>query len=74
MLMPGADFGPILDRPEEILDRIWADVGRFWDDFWLNFDRIEEASSKLSSATRMLDFLDNSRENQGFAALFPGRC
>ena len=49
----GTDFGPILDHPEPILDRFWADVGRFWDDFWLNIDRIEEASSsiaKLSSA------------------------
>ena len=42
----GTDFGPILGR-------CWADVGRFWDDFWFNFDPIEEASSsiaKLSSA------------------------
>ena len=56
-------LGPFLDRPEPILDRFWADVGRLGDDFWLNFDRIERASSsiaKLSSATRMLDFLENS--------------
>ena len=29
-LAPGADRGPILGRS-------WADVGRFWDDFWLDF-------------------------------------
>ena len=43
----GTDFGPILGRCR-------ADVGRFWDDFWFNFDPIEEASSsiaKLSSTS-----------------------
>ena len=77
----GTDFGPILDRSWTDFDRFWDDfwsiLGRCWIDFWLNFDRIEEDSwsiVKLSSATRMLDFLKNSWENWGFAASSPGRC
>ena len=30
-------FWTDLDRPEPILVRFWADVGRIWDDFCLNF-------------------------------------
>ena len=76
----GADFGPMFYRREPILARFWIDFGPMLVGFGTifdDFDRIEEASSsiaKLSSATRMLDFLENSKENRGFAALPPSRC
>ena len=60
LLVPRAAFADPNLGPEPIWDRFWVDLGpmlgRFWFDFWQNFDSIAKASSsiaKLSSATRM---------------------